>query len=128
MADTQFILLNHYFSNMGIQFFNVHFFGSVFLLHITTYSNIVIVILLCRYLIPASQNELRILPFDIGIEDSLAIGISELVLVTRRVPNSADASINNVALSFLLFFNTIIQVPMVVPKNRSGGNWITAST
>ena len=35
---------------------------------------------------------------------------------------------NKTALSFFDFFRTIMQVAIVVPKKRSGGSWITAST
>jgi hypothetical protein len=40
----------------------------------------------------------------------------------HHLTNSAEASINNVLLSFLDFFKTIIQVPIVVQKNKSTGN------
>lgn len=43
--------------------------------------------------------------------------------------NSAEASsIKRILLSVLLFFSTMMQVAIVVPKNRSGGSWVTAST
>ena len=35
---------------------------------------------------------------------------------------------NRTLLSFLDFFSTRMQVAIVVPKNRSGGSWMTAST
>src|SRR5699024_12603044 len=34
---------------------------------------------------------------------------------------------NNILLSVLDFFSTMMHVAMVVPKNKSGGNWMTAS-
>ena len=42
--------------------------------------------------------------------------------------NSAEALMKSTALSAFDFFRTTMQVAMVVPKKRSGGNWITAST
>ena len=42
--------------------------------------------------------------------------------------NWADASMNSVALSDFDFFSTITHVAIVVPKNRSGGSWMTVST
>gem|GEM_PF-2286138 len=50
------------------------------------------------------------------------------LFLALHLVNSADASIKRVLLSFLDFFNTIIQVAIVVPKNKSAGSWITAST
>ena len=35
---------------------------------------------------------------------------------------------NRTLLSVLLFLSTMMQVAIVVPKNRSGGSWITVST
>lgn len=50
-----------------------------------------------------------------------------LFLLPLRV-NSAEASMNSTALSGLDFLSTMMQVAIVVPKNRSGGSWMTAST
>ena len=35
---------------------------------------------------------------------------------------------NSTALSVFDFLSTMMQVAIVVPKNRSGGSWMTAST
>ena len=61
------------------------------------------------------------------VEDLLLVPSVSLFLLPTRT-NSADASMNRTALSFLDFFSTMMQVAIVVPKKRSGGSWITAST
>jgi len=45
----------------------------------------------------------------------------------HHLTNSFEASMKSILLSVLFFFKTIIQVAMLVQKNKSGGNWITAS-
>ena len=52
-------------------------------------------------------------------------GVSLLLLVIFT--HSLLASMKRVELSFLLFFNTIMQVAIVVPKKRLSGSWITQS-
>jgi len=42
--------------------------------------------------------------------------------------NSAEASMKRIALSVFDFLSTMMHVAMVVPKNRSDGSWMTAST
>jgi hypothetical protein len=62
-----------------------------------------------------------------GVENFLLVGGGELVLVAAAHKFGAGVD-EQVALSRLDFFSTMMQVAIVVPKNRSGGNWITAST
>jgi hypothetical protein len=49
-----------------------------------------------------------------------------LFLLPTRV-NSFDASMKHTSLLALDLRSTMMQVAMVVPKNRSGGNWMTVS-
>jgi len=68
------------FGNLGVEFFNVHFFRSIFLLHITTHSNIVVVF---GYINVGYQSGkmFHVFTFHKGIEYLFAVGFAQFIFV-----------------------------------------------